>query len=81
MGDDAPVGELWPAVAVCVVWLLALGLADVWLIRRGHRPVTDVARHPAGQAFRRYFDGHVDRTLALDLFSIAGARVGRKAPA
>lgn len=72
--------DLRPATVVALGLLAAALTANAWLLRRGHEPLTSLARSPQGRAFRSYFDRHCDQTLAVDLFTIAGRFVPRRLP-
>lgn len=71
-------GDMGPAKAVAVGLLAAALVANAWLLRRGHEPLTELFRTDQGRAFRRYFDDHCEQRLAVDLFSIAGRFVTPK---
>lgn len=76
--DERP--DLGPAKAVAAGLIATALAANAWLIHMGYGALTDLARTPAGTAVRRYFDGHCDQRLVVDLFSIVGARIPRRFP-
>jgi len=66
----------WVAVSA-VGYVLA---ADVWLIRRGHKPVSEVVRGNAhSRRIVRALSAHLCDTVPGDLLTFAGARLAKKA--
>lgn len=66
------------------VWcgLIAAALGwDVWLLRGGHRPLSDVARTPTGWAVQALLLAHFANRLGrFDPFHAASRRITRRQP-
>lgn len=67
-----PAVWLWAAVIA-----LALG-GDAWLVRNGHRSLSQVADCRAGRAARGYLSRHLDGELVLDAFALAARLIRRR---
>jgi len=72
--------RLEPAVIVWAGLVGAALVADLVLIRRGHRSLSEVSRHPIGDATRRYLNAHLQDELPVDLFKVAARLATRRSP-
>lgn len=66
-----------PAVFVWAGIVGAALIADVLLVARGHRSLSQVADCRIGRAMRRYLNGHLDSELILDAFALAAYGIRR----
>lgn len=65
-----------PAVVIWCALIVQALAADVWLFRKGHRLLTEVARTPIGLAGRGVVELHLDKRLGrFDPFTFAASKL------
>jgi hypothetical protein len=66
----------WCAVALVTEALLL----DLWLLRKGHDPISTVVRaNPHARRVVRALSGHLTDNIPGDLLTLAGARLAKRA--
>ena len=69
-----------PAVYIWAALIVQALVADVVLIRRGKRTLSEVADCHIGRGLRRGLNGHLDRSLVLDPFHLTANVLRRRTP-